>query len=270
MSSQQKVGPARFDPDLFNAVNPITGMVVYPKGNIEIIRQSLIQDKGWRPRREKVRLFSKKSRERLALVAKETNVGFETFITLTYGLNFPHSGKTVKSHLHKFLGRMRSHFGAFDYLWFFEFQRRGAPHLHVMTTLKEPDQWQRQTFALVWADDVQGLQDWRYQRLKDRRMFMDLSNVVEFHLRPRQWERIKEKNGAANYATKYAMKMYQKVPPPWFGDTGRFWGCSRNVSNFQGTQFKATEDSVRRLVKQVCPRMKDADVVPKYLFDCDF
>lgn len=263
-------GNQDFDPQLFNAVNPITGMVVYPKGNIEILRTCLIQDQGHRPRRDKVRVFSKKSRERLALVAKETDVEFKTFITLTYGVNFPHSGKRVKNHLHRFLGLMKKHFGKFDYLWFFEFQKRGAPHLHMMTTLCKPNQWERQTFASLWAIDVQGLEDWKYSRLKDRRRFMDCSNVIEFHLRPRQWEPLKSKEGAARYATKYALKMIQKVPPVWFQDTGRFWGHSRKVGEFKGVRVKATDDTVRKLVKEVCPRIQDAGVVPKYLFDCDF
>jgi len=165
---------------------------------------------------------------------------------------------------------MRRDFGPFEYLWFLEFQKRGAPHLHIMTTLPVPDQWQRQTFALIWARDVQSLFDWKYSRIRDRRTFFDFSNVVEFHLRPRQWEAIKSPNGAANYATKYALKMYQKVPPKWFGDTGRFWGNSRAVGQFCGQEFKASEDTVRRLVQAVCSRVSDCDVIPKYIFDCDF
>lgn len=259
-----------FDPDLFNAVNPITAMVVYPKGTIEILRTSRRQDKGRQPKRDKVRVFSKKSRERLATVAKETDVEFLSFITLTYGVNFPHSGKVAKNDLHRFLGKMKTEFGCFEYLWFFEFQRRGAPHFHIMVTLPEPDQFERQRFALIWADEVQGLEDWHYSRLKDRMRFFDLSNVVEFHLRKNQWEAIREQNGAANYATKYALKMHQKVPPPWFYHTGRFWGCSRKVADFEGTTIKATEDTVRRLVAQVCPRVKDADIIPRYIFDCKY
>lgn len=270
MGTKHNTRKLDFDPELFNAVNPICGMVVYPKGNIEVLRKSLIQDTGHRPRRDKVRVFSKKSRERLALVAKETNVEFVTFITLTYGLNFPHSGKRVKGHLHKFLGGMKKHFGKFEYLWFFEFQERGAPHFHIMTTLPVPNQWERQTFASLWAIDVQGLEDWKYSRLKDRMYFLDQSNVIEFHLRPRQWEPLKSKEGAARYATKYALKMQQKVPPKWFQDVGRFWGHSRKVADFKGTKVKASEDTVRRLVKEVCPRVANAGVVPKYLFDCDF
>jgi hypothetical protein len=268
--SQVKPKSPTFDPDLFNAVNPITGLVVYPKGNVEVLRTCLRQDKATVARREKIRLFSKKSRERLALVAKETDVEFLSMITLTYGVNFPHCGKTVKNHLHKWLGKMTSHFGKFEYLWFFEFQKRGAPHMHVISTLQPPTEQDRAIMSIIWADDVQNLETWFYTRLKDKQKLSDLDAVIWFHRRPRQWEKIRERDGVAKYCTKYALKMWQKVPPAWFGDVGRFWGHSAGVSDFEGCQVKATDDTVRRLLASACPRVKDMDVLPKYIFDCNF
>lgn len=258
----------QLDPDVFNAVFPIVSMVVYPNGNVEIIRESKIQSDIERGTRDKVKVFSAASRNRLALVAKETPVKFETMITLTYGVQFPHSGLQVKNHLYEWIAIMRSHFGKFDYLWFFEFQARGAPHLHICTTLRPPTMEDRRVMSTIWVDFVQDLTDIPYYSLAKGKILYLREASFNFHLRKRQWEAVRKKDGIARYATKYALKMYQKTPPTWFGDVGRFWGHSKPVGEFEGKEYRLTEDTLRKVLDQHCKRMADLDILPRLIFDC--
>lgn len=81
--------------------------------------------------------FSKKSRKRL--LTQAARLDLETylkdnraiFITLTYGQTFP-SPKTAKKHLFTLLKRFRRLAPQASGIWRLEFQKRGAPHLHIV------------------------------------------------------------------------------------------------------------------------------------------
>ena len=257
----------QLEPDVFNRVFPVVGMTVYPKGNVELIRESKITSDIERGTRDKVHVFSNASRTRLALVAKETTVQFLTFITLTYGVQFPHHGWEVKRDLQRWLGHMVREFGKFDFLWFYEFQKRGAPHIHLFTTLGPPTRDQRRIMSTIWTDFVQDLVERPYSRLKDKKVLTLREASWRFHCRKRQWEAITHPNGAANYATKYSLKMRQKKPPKWFGDVGRFWGHSARVGVISGTEYKMDETSVRAILKHHADRISDWEVLPRILYD---
>lgn len=53
-------------------------------------------------------------------------------ITLTYPREYSKDGQTVRKNRDNFLRFCRREFGNPDYLWFLEFQRRGAPHIHLL------------------------------------------------------------------------------------------------------------------------------------------
>ncbi|GAH86880.1 unnamed protein product, partial [marine sediment metagenome] len=53
-------------------------------------------------------------------------------VTLTYPAVFPKNGKVVKKHLNVMLKWLKYRLPAKNYLWFFEWQRRGAPHVHIL------------------------------------------------------------------------------------------------------------------------------------------
>ena len=57
---------------------------------------------------------------------------FCSFITLTYGKNYPND-KIAKTHLDNFLKRMRRMHNTFHYVWVAERQKRGAIHFHILT-----------------------------------------------------------------------------------------------------------------------------------------
>lgn len=179
--------------------------------------------------------FSRKSRMRLAFIASNTPVTFRTMITLTYPKVYPTDGKAVKEHLRQFLYWIRKDRGACEYLWFLEFQARGAPHIHLMYD-----------FHLGRCKDVRAAFRFRlsaeWYRIVGSRDPKHLAAGTRAEL-------LRKRNGAARYAIKYAHKMKQKAVPPDYRDVGRFWGCSGGVKPQPEAEVQCTEDDVRGLLE---------------------
>jgi hypothetical protein len=161
--------------------------------------------------RENCRAWSKKSRKRLMFVALNTDVVFRSMVTLTYPQAFPKDGKVVKKHLHAMITWLQYHTSKSNYLWFFEWQRRGAPHVHILLESLLRD--------FVLAKDVSAA----WYRICD-------SGDEKHLLAGTRCEMLRKKNGAVRYALKYASKMRQKRVPDDFINVGRMWGHSRPVA----------------------------------------
>lgn len=87
-------------------------------------------------RRGKVNPFSRASRLRLLsymhkIKPMKGRNFHATFLTLTYGQSFP-SPSVAKRHLDNFLKRLRRRWSYVSGFWRFEFQKRGAPHFHLV------------------------------------------------------------------------------------------------------------------------------------------
>jgi hypothetical protein len=82
------------------------------------------------------------------------------------------------------------------------------------------------------------------------------------------WEAIKKQDGAKRYVAKYACKPYQKVVPIWFGDIGRFWGCSKGVRENRETPrvIALTEDELRQILRDAGHGVAEWDVPPKHIW----
>jgi hypothetical protein len=161
-----------------------------------------------RSTRGEIMKFSGASRKRLAFYAANTDIEFTWMITLTYPGEWTRDGKEVKKSFNRFLSWARSTVkdGRLSYLWFLEFQARGAPHFHIL--LSRP----------LDRDSV------------SKRWFMAVGSGDERHLfAGTRVEKIRKRDGAARYAVKYAQKMRQKEVPEEYRDIGRFWGCSKDV-----------------------------------------
>lgn len=162
--------------------------------------------RGERVARKEITEFSMESRARLAFVANNTEVDFTWFITLTYPKDYETDGKEVKRHLNKFLSWARSAEKGVQYLWFLEFQKRGAPHFHIL--LDRP--LNREKVSLMWYKHVNS---------GDKKHLLAGTRV----------ERIRKPEGARRYVNKYAHKIRQKEVPGNYRNVGRFWGCSSGV-----------------------------------------
>lgn len=169
-----------------------------------------------KPKRGECKEWSDKSRKNLAFVASNTDIEFMYMITLTYPANFPTDGDVCKRHLNSFLNWIRDRAKACnqsnpEYLWFFEFQRRGAPHFHILLDCHVEQLTTKKKVSQKWYKIV---------RSGDERHLKAGTRV----------EVLRSSDGGKRYAVKYAMKMQQKTVPDGFRNSGRFWGNSKGVA----------------------------------------
>lgn len=199
-------------------------------------------------------MLSKKSRRRLAFIANNTRVALKTMITLTYPREFPNDGRDVKRNLHTFLVWCRDFFHKPSYLWFLEFQKRGAPHIHLMLDYplpQDPDS-RKDIFGDV-----------------SRRWFEIVGSGDSNHLLAgTRCESIRKRDGAARYALKYAYKCQQKWVPEAYQNVGRFWGCSRDVPPKTPREIPMDEGVVRGILMdwEYCP--DNETLIYQTLFGC--
>lgn len=238
----------------------VVGVRVH-KSDIEVVRRKHVEDEPFDrepPPRGKVTEFSYKSRQRLAFTAANSLVTFQSMLTLTYPADFPSDGKTVKSHLNTFLQALRRRTKQ-PYLWFLEFQRRGAPHFHILSAyrLPSPRNVVKRSNGASW-ETFKPDDDWAAQRWYEIVGSGDLN-----HWRcGTSWEAIRSKDGGARYAVKYAYKLEQKSVPEDYSNVGRMWGHSRDV--------KPPERPLTKLpVSTILELCRDGDKPPeafKYVF----
>lgn len=191
-------------------------------------------------KREAIKALSRRSLFRLALTAQSTKFLYHSLLTLTYGPNFPRNGKVVKSHLKRMLAWLAVR-GMKNYLWFVEFQVRGAPHIHIMTDLVDFQiKIYRADMAKFWSDMIEpathyymrverNFKTGKIKQLNDY-VLTTRGAVYNVHRHPKQWAALREKDGAARYVTMYAAKKEQKEVPKEYASMGRFWGVPHNLS----------------------------------------
>lgn len=215
-----------------------------PIGNvvgIEIYRSDVVvKREGFRPPdkervRAPIREFSKKSRQRLAFVASNTDVVFRTMVTLTYPRDFPSDGRVVKKHLNRFLQWLKRDSGRVSVLWFLEFQQRGAPHVHILIDRRIPRNAQQRSGLRLRVSSA-----W----------FRIVGSGDSRHLAAgTRTERLRSLEGGRRYAVKYAMKMRQKCVPELYQNVGRFWGATRDVKPRALDVVRCTEDDIRGVLE---------------------
>lgn len=99
---------------IYPNVGPVTGIKIY-KQDVVVVRSGT-PSRDEPPIRGEILQWSKKSRQRLAFVATNTDVTFRTMITLTYPAEYPSDGKEVKNHLNAFLTWLRRETKGVSYL----------------------------------------------------------------------------------------------------------------------------------------------------------
>lgn len=243
----------QIEPETINAVYPISRITRYQSGYL-VERDCKLQSRPTEGRgTHKIKKLSKRSLSRLAFTAKNTSVQFASLLTLTYPSVFPTSGKEVKAHLNKFLVYSKRAWGKYEYLWFLEFQKRGAPHIHMAVTLPEPDDDTRKRFSEIWSHICTVS---KRQRKK----------VYKNHMRKEMWERIKSPHGISGYVLKYALKPEQKIVPKQFQDVGAFWRTSKAVRPKPMAEPEdITEGELREILGRMGHRCAHWDVIPKYI-----
>ncbi len=258
-----------FSDDQINRFFPISQVLVYPRGTIEVKRRSLISyldrsNLGGRPEIEKL---SKRSLQRLTLAAQEIPVDLLSMITLTYGQHYPTDGREVKQHLKRLLAVLRRVFGVAHYLWFLEFQKRGAPHYHIFVDRLKGTEAERHGLAIAWVSECiryramlgqQGIRGWDANE--------EVHKMVHVASHHSTWENFREAEGARRYCTKYASKPYQKEVPQNYRNVGRFWGTSIPNDVIKPRRVNMTEGKLREILSNLEHPMAEVPVLPRYIF----
>jgi hypothetical protein len=173
--------------------------------------------------------FSRRSRMRLLkLCASIPWRLFETrfFCTMTYPDDFPTDGRVVKRHLKVFRKRLERRWGKQAVVWKLEFQRRGAPHFHLLlsvsseTVMKDFQQW----FSSAWYEVV-GSGDLRHLLAGTQAAIADTDCGKYFA-----------------YGVKSSgSKEYQNQVPDGFQSVGRFWGSWNVKPEWKGAEISGAD-----------------------------
>lgn len=99
-------------------------------------------------KRGNVTEFSRKSRRRMIDLMNRLDLEGRraTFLTLTF--HYTHSPEKTKAAFKRFLAYLDYHYPNTSGLWRLEFQKRGAPHYHLI--LFDLPYWQQQDIRRVW------------------------------------------------------------------------------------------------------------------------
>lgn len=175
-------------------------------------------NRNYTPTRKKgdIKGFSKSSRRRL--LKKVNKVDYKNrkmpyWITLTYPNRFPTDPEEYKADLDTFFKRMKRTFGEVEYLWKLEFQKRGAPHYHLIVFL--PERNVKLTYLRKWISANWYAVAQRFWDEKDEKHLRAGTNCKE----------IENYRQLIAYVSKYLGKVDQQAETK---TTGRVWGSSKN------------------------------------------
>jgi len=179
-------------------------VILYPQGSLLTVskcRKNPYEGCSRDATRGEITEFSVKSRRRLMQTMAKVNKGdMPQFITLTYPAEYSENFKDWKDDLRRFNQKMKYRFPRYAAFWKEEFQKRGAPHFHLLAW-GLPRSGMKDLIALLWYKTV--------------------GSGDEKHLKAgTQISRIKTWRGVMAYAAKYLGKLQGcNTNPP-----GRFWG----------------------------------------------
>lgn len=263
---------AYLTPEQVNQFFPVVGVIKYNGG--VVVRRGCnlnLNRSNYQHERKKITVVSKRSLAKLALLVRGTSVEFRSLMTLTYGANYPLSGRKAKKDLNHFLVSSKRAFGPYEHIWVLEFQERGAVHFHIATTLYPPTELEREIFVRIWQE-ICTPYSWMYcqlDRVDDRLLpgqtLLTDQAVRDVHMTPRYWEMVKKKDSLHHYFAKYCTKIRQKKVPSWYSDVGRFWAASQGVTLPDGEPFHGTENVLRDALALQGRDVARWEVLPKII-----
>ena len=204
--------------------------------------------------------FTRPSRNRLIREISSYGKLCPIFITLTYGADYPDT-KESKKHLDRWWKRVAREFPDYWAVWKLEFQKRGAPHYHMLVYSTQnkpriPKEWVSDSWADVVGDESVRKTGTRVESLRSHR-------------------------GGIWYATKYLAKVENPSenkdsgsPESDKGDetesssSGRFWGVlsrknrpkSQVEHRLSPSEYKVLlHDLVRRYAQDLIKRDRRKD-----------
>ena len=245
----------QFAPDSMRLV--VTGYEVY-RSDIKVIHTPVEEPQGGGGERGAITYLSQSARERLRFFVANSDTVSAGMVTLTYPSKYSLDGRALKREMDNFLRSCRRKWeGRFEYLWFLEFQRRGAPHVHMLTAGSIHDAMDKRVKHKLLCDrsccvtlgkplgNEGNAKCGKHNRCRVVFRGEPESWLVEQWLhaigaesdeaaqrfnRGGIWEPIHSKDGAAHYVAKETYKCHQKDVPKHYQNVGRFWARSKGWS----------------------------------------
>ncbi len=233
----------------------VTGYDVY-LADIKIARTPLVAGGTGGGKRGLITELTPAAQERKRFFVANSETVARGMLTCTYPEVWPLDGRQIKRHLDNYLRSLRRHFGdSFEYFWFMEFQKRGAPHIHLFTAGAVHDGLKKQVRHAAGCDRKacgvtiskpvgnegakRGSKHNRcrviYRGVAEEHVVdrwleainaMDNDRAVRF-CRGGMWEPIYCPDGAARYCAKEVAKTHQTQVPKDYQNVGRFWSHSK-------------------------------------------
>lgn len=253
----------RLTPELFDKVYPIVQVEVWGKGVYKIIRKCRGTIQSDIPKRGTIKMISRKSLIRLMAMMQATDVKFWSMLTLTYPRFFPDNGHQVKQDLNALLQKYRRD-ALGNYVWFYEFQERGAPHIHILSEVGVITPAMRVIYGLYWTERI-ATAVWFEKKCPEKDYNREVLKIAKVACHPASWERLKNTDGGRNYVMKYAAKEKQKTVPVQFRDVGRNWGASREVMPPKKV-IDVTAEELYEYLDREGYEVANWDLIPKYVW----
>lgn len=192
------------------------------------------------PRRKKgdIKTFSRSARRRLIkkmMRVERREISVPIFLTLTYHERYPSKNAPLKKELQRFLQSLRRLPAKLYYMWRIEWQKRGAPHFHLLIWHEDPEyQWNAEAFK-GWA-----LKTWH--RVCSSRSKAHTRKGADAEV-CRTWSK------AMSYVCKYLGK---GGVPDDIEFRGRHWGASRDLPTEPALEVELSEQQfyvLRRIIR---------------------
>lgn len=251
---------------------PIGAIAVYSQCKVATVLRLSPEPGKKSPQRQmergKITHLSTKSLNRLIFVTQTTTIELKSMLTLTY-LCPPVSGKSAKQDLKRALAWIKRRKKHCEYIWFAEFSKAGSIHFHLLLDCL-PSRDDRISFAVYWlrkTDQGEG----EYCSIRKRRKLRVAASIFASVSHPNSWNKLQKADGAKRYVAMYASKPYQKKVPLWFQDIGRFWGCSKGITDNREEPeiVEVTEDELREILQQNHHNTAQWEVLPRHLWGID-
>lgn len=207
---------------------------------IEIIGGRTVPSKTGIKPRGKITEFSYKSARRFRMTLEDNADLAEWFTVLTYPKEFPADGRKVKRDIDVMARRLRRK-GCVKGIWGMEFQKRGAPHVNLITKYEIDKAWLSQAwYEVVGSGDPK-------------------------HLKAGTGTaKVRSKDEAITYMLGYMGKRDQKDVPEEYQNVGRFWGYwgdlvteSTGTYTYRFESSDALESFLQPVVKEYESNMKE-------------
>lgn len=262
----------------------VVAVEVY-RNDVRVVRASQSRKGGGK--KEKIKEISMSSIKNAKHIIANSEPDLPSLMTFTYPETFPGDGRIVKTHFRAIEHRARRRFGKFSYFACVEYQKRGAPHLHVgasidleklgeVVELTRMGDWDRKPkfqthkptqdwLFKAWLGVIGGSGEFGWKGLPDTDVEA-MSNAYYYCNAGVSWEMMKKDNGAKLYLVKElsALKGYQKKVPKGFKNPGRHFLYSRDMKPVVVETFPVSDKLVRKMLREIGWKWLPGDDRPLY------